>query len=486
MGRSWSLRTKLVASMIALFIAVSLGTGAMIVLATKNYLSGQVDQDLQQTVRRSLDLDQDGDGSSGPGRRAVGPPPGSGSAVLRLATVNGNVISDRFGPINSVVDTDGDASTLTTDQIAQLLGANLDTHPKDVDLGSQIGTYRLIAVSQSGTTYVTGVPTGPIQAITNQLIGLVAAGTLLGLVVVGAGGTFLVRRNLAPLQRLAATAGRVSRLRLDSGEVALAERVAAADTDPGTEVGQVGLALNGMLDNVDHALQARQESEMRVRQFVADASHELRTPLASIRGYAELSRRESDPVPATVVHALGRVESEALRMQGLVEDLLLLARLDAGRPLAHEPVDLTLLAMDAVGDARAASPDHRWELNLPDEPIDVPGDQARLHQEIANLLANARTHTPVGTRIETSLRQGPGKVILAVTDDGPGIPEELQRNVFERFVRGDEARNRASGSTGLGLSIVAAVTAAHGGRVGLESRPGRTSFIVELPSAEMM
>lgn len=222
---------------------------------------------------------------------------------------------------------------------------------------------------------------------------------------------------------------------------------------------------------------------MRVRQFVADASHELRTPLASIRGYAELSRRERDPVPPSVTHAIGRVESEALRMQGLVEDLLLLARLDAGRPLDHDPVDLTLLAMDAVSDARAASPEHKWELNLPDEPVEVPGDRARLHQVIANLLANARTHTPAGTRVVTALRREGDTVLLSVTDNGHGIPEALQRTVFERFVRGDEARTRTSGSTGLGLSIVSAVAGAHGGRVGLRSKPGETTFVVELPAA---
>ena len=220
-----------------------------------------------------------------------------------------------------------------------------------------------------------------------------------------------------------------------------------------------------MLDNVEGALQSRHESEQRVRQFVADASHELRTPLASIRGYAELSRREREPVPASVTHALSRVESEALRMQGLVEDLLLLARLDAGRPLDREPVDLSLLAMDAVSDAHAASPDHRWELDLPDEPVEVTGDPARLHQVVANLLANARTHTPAGTRVVMSVKPDGQWVRLSVSDDGPGVPESLQRNVFHRFTRGDDSRNRAAGSTGLG-----AVDRRRGGQVARRRR----------------
>ncbi len=315
-----------------------------------------------------------------------------------------------------------------------------------------------------------------------KLLALVVGGTAVGLVLVGAGGAVLIRRSLAPLDRVAATARQVSGMELDSGDVALAVRVPAEDVDDRTEVGQVGLALNTMLDNVESALTARQESEMRVRQFVADASHELRTPLASIRGYAELTRRETDPVPSTVSHAIGRVESEALRMQELVEDLLLLARLDAGRPLDREPVDLSLLAMNAVSDAHAASPDHSWELDLPDEPVEVSGDRARLHQILANLLANARTHTPAGTRVVTSLRPEGHSVRISVSDNGPGIPEGLQSTVFERFTRGEESRSREKGSTGLGLSIVAAVGQAHGGRVELDSRPGDTTFSVLLPA----
>jgi two-component system OmpR family sensor kinase len=303
------------------------------------------------------------------------------------------------------------------------------------------------------------------------------------LVAVGVGGTFLVRRNLEPLQRVAATATRVSHLPLDSGAVALAERVPEKDTDPRTEVGQVGAALNEMLDHVNSALNARHDSEMKVRRFVADASHELRTPLASIRGYAELSRRERAPVPVSVTHALSRVESEAVRMSELVDDLLLLARLDAGRPLDRQPVDLSLLAVEAVGDAHAASPDHRWELDLPDQPVEVSGDRARLHQVVANLLANARTHTPAGTRVVTAIEVDGEWVRVSVNDNGPGIPNSLQSKVFQRFARGDDSRSRVAGSTGLGLSIVAAVAEAHGGRVELASHPGDTTFSVLLPAA---
>jgi two-component system OmpR family sensor kinase len=324
---------------------------------------------------------------------------------------------------------------------------------------------------------------GPQHDTVEQLALIVAVVTGFGLLLVAAGAAWLARSTLRPLRRVAATATRVSHLPLDSGAVALAERVPAADTDPRTEVGQVGSALNGLLDHVGAALTARHESEMRVRQFVADASHELRTPLASIRGYAELSRREREPVPPSVRHALGRVESEATRMAVLVDDLLLLARLDAGRPLDKEQVDVTRIVVDAVSDAHAAGPDHIWQLDVPDESAYVCGDPARLHQVVANLLANARTHTPAGTTVSARVQHVDGEVRVSVDDNGPGIPETLQPNVFARFTRGDSSRSRAAGSTGLGLSIVQAVTEAHGGRVDLASKPGATSFQVALPAA---
>ncbi|HYN29079.1 MAG TPA: ATP-binding protein [Dermatophilaceae bacterium] len=477
---AWTLRTKLVASVVALFLGVMLLTGALTVLASRAYLTAALDRDLVQTVQRLEGgrRDVDGDGPGG------GPPPGSGNRMLQVWFRDGQVVRLENGlELNYVVDQTNTLVQLSQRQLDELLEAELSGTPETVDLGGRVGSYRLVAAStDSSAVVVVGLPTTGVDAIVGRIVALVAGGTLLGLVAVGLGGTYLVRRTLEPLTRVAATAGKVSTLRLDSGTVDLHQRVPAVDTDPRTEVGQVGLALNHLLDNVEGALQARQESETRVRQFVADASHELRTPLASIRGYAELSRRVPDPVPPTVSHALGRVESEALRMQGLVEDLLLLARLDSGRPLERDLVDLSLLAVDVVGDAHAAAPDHRWELDLPDEPVEVPGDRARLHQVLANLLANARAHTPPGTRVVTSVRPEGDHVRLSVHDDGPGIPTGLQPQVFERFTRGDDSRSRGTGSTGLGLSIVAAVGQAHGGRVELTSGPGNTTVSVLLPA----
>jgi len=477
----WTLRAKLLASVLVLFTVVMLGTSALTVIETRRYLTAQLAQDLDSAVVRVDDGRLDRDDDRGPAR----PPgaPGGDRVLALLLTADGSVATDQYGnPLNTVrTDSDVDAP-LTSEQIATLTDGVEGREPVRVELGSGAGSYLVEARPVDGGLFIVGVSSEPVDRLLAKLLALVVGGTAVGLVLVGVGGAVLIRRSLAPLDRVAATARQVSGLKLDSGDVALAVRVPADDVDDRTEVGQVGLALNTMLDNVESALTARQESEMRVRQFVADASHELRTPLASIRGYAELSRRETEPVPPTVTHAIGRVESEALRMQELVEDLLLLARLDAGRPLDREPVDLSLLAMNAVSDAHAASPDHAWELDLPDEPVEVTGDRARLHQILANLLANARTHTPAGTRVVTSLRPEGALVRLSVSDNGPGIPDVLQSTVFERFTRGEESRSREKGSTGLGLSIVAAVGQAHGGRVEVDSRPGDTTFSVLLPS----
>ncbi|WP_374325569.1 sensor histidine kinase [Streptomyces sp. AP-93] len=351
-----------------------------------------------------------------------------------------------------------------------------------------LGGYRVLTAPVGGSggsgSIVIGFPLSDVDSTVHTLIAVEVFVTLAGLIAASLAGQVLVGVALRPLRRVAATATRVSELTLHSGEPALHERVPDAEADPRTEVGQVGAALNRMLGHVSSALTARQQSETRVRQFVADASHELRTPLASIRGYAELTRRgREEPGPDTR-HALGRIESEATRMTGLVEDLLLLARLDAGRPLSTCDTDLAPLVVDAVSDARAAGQDHHWRLELPEEPAPVHADPARIQQVLVNLLANARTHTPPGTTVTAHVSRETSAVRLRIEDDGPGIPPELLPHVFERFARGDASRSRSAGSTGLGLAIVAAVVSAHGGHVGVRSAPGHTSFEVLLPLAD--
>jgi two-component system OmpR family sensor kinase len=371
-----------------------------------------------------------------------------------------------------------------------------------VNLTSLDADYRVTSVAgHDGDILITGLPLNSVESTLRQvaLAALVVVPSVL--LLAGVLGTALVRLSLRPLRRVAATATRVAELPLDEGEVSLPSGV--PDSDPRTEVGQVGAAFNRMLYHVERALGRRAASETRLRRFAADASHELRTPLAAIRGYSELALRHRGPVPEDVTHALRRIQSESERMGVLVDDLLLLARLDAGRPLEREPVDLSRLAIEATSDARVARADHRWQLDLPDEPVLVEGDQHRLHQVLANLLSNAGKHTPAGSTVSVAVAldppdpavgtpavqrgvvpPGPG-VELSITDDGPGIPPELLPELFERFTRGEAGRARdasaAGKSTGLGLAIVDAVVAAHGGCIMVTSRRGMTRFAILLP-----
>ncbi|MEV6815028.1 HAMP domain-containing sensor histidine kinase [Micromonospora sp. NPDC051296] len=472
----WSLRTRLVVTLVALLAVVSLAIGGLTTVALRHFLISRVDEQLlpMSGVRGGAPWESGPGPGQGPWpdvRVPRGFPPG---------TISAQVVDGRVTEAWTLVGRQEQA--VPVEEVAALAGVPSDGQPHSRDLGDR-GSYRLVArQSAAGTVRVLGIPLAGVQETVWWMVAAQAGVAAAGLLVAGSTGALIVRATLRPLRRVAATAGRVSELRLDRGEVALSERVPAADTDPRTEVGQVGSALNRMLGHVAAALAARQASETRVRQFVADASHELRTPLAAIRGYAEVARRGRDRVPPDVAHALRRVESESTRMTSLVDDLLLLARLDSGRPLAVEPVDLTALVVDAVSDAHVAGPEHRWQLDLPGEVIRVPGDPARLHQVLANLLANARVHTPPGSTVTTGLRLADGVAEISVADDGPGVPPELQPEVFERFARGDSSRSRAHGSTGLGLSIVAAVVEAHHGTVSLDTRPGRTVFTVRLPN----
>jgi two-component system OmpR family sensor kinase len=469
-----TLSARLVATTVVLVAAVGLLVTAATTLVMRGFLVDQLDEQVQASAQRSAGmlLDDQGpgdlDGSGGPGGpdgRAPGGP----------------------GTLTAVYPTDGSASglvagaedaRLSTAALERLGDVPSDGGAHSVDVPGR-GDYRVMAISGGSGQVVTGLPTADIDETTESLLVWQLLLTVCGVVVAALAGDLLVRRTLRPLREVARTAQEVTRLPLDTGHVGETVRVPASLTDPTTEVGQVGSSLNQLLGHVENALDARHRSEQQVRRFVADASHELRTPLATISGYAQLARRN----PAyDARQALQKVEGEADRMSTLVEDLLLLARLDAGRPLAREPVDLTRLLLEAVGDARVVAPDHHWTLDLPDEPVTVTGDDARLHQVVSNLLGNARRHTPAGTSVRVALRARAGQVELAVSDDGPGVPDELQPTVFERFTRADAARARDSGGAGLGLSLVAGIVAAHRGSVRLVSVPGATTFTVTLPA----
>lgn len=358
--------------------------------------------------------------------------------------------------------------------IEQLLAVPTDGHPHSVQLQG-LGPYRAVATQSGDVREVSAVSIREQSAMLRHTAWLAAAITALAVLASVLVTREVVRRSLRPLNRLAATAREVSELELDRGEVALPVRV--AETDPRSEVGRVGQALNTMLNHVEEALVVRQASEQKVRQFVADASHELRNPLASIRGYAELTRRDRDALPAPTAMAMGRIEAESARMSSLVEDLLLLARLDNDPHVVLAPVDVVELVLGAVTDARAAGPDHVWRVDLPEEPVMALADSHRLVQVVVNLLSNARQHTPAGTTVTTRVGREDAWAVVRVTDDGPGIPDAVRDHVFERFAKADVARaHSAEPSTGLGLAIAQAVMSAHGGSVEVASRAGETTF----------
>lgn len=481
--RAWSLRLRLLLGQVVVLALVCIGITAATELALNHHLVKQLDSQLAGTSYRSAlmypEMNRPHHEHShyprpGPGPRFLDAP-GQPAGMVAAVVSDGKTVDAGY------TTSSGERAALTDKAQAQLAAIAGSRNPVTLDLDG-LGRYRVVAAPsrRGGDLIVTGLSMADVDATLLRMLVIFGIVTVIALAAATIAGIIIVRRALAPLRRVAQTARKVADLPLAHGEVELPVRVPESDANPSTEVGQLASALNRMLDHIAAALEARQASETRVRQFVADASHELRTPLAAIRGYTELTQRMGDDREA-VAHAMSRVASETERITRLVEDLLLLARLDSGRPLEREPVDLSRLAVDAVSDAHVAGPDHQWELDLPEEPVVVTGDAARLHQVVTNLLANARIHTGAGTVVTTRLSTEPTQSVLQVIDDGPGIPAELQSEVFERFARGDSSRSRKGGSTGLGLAIVSAVVKAHNGTITVSSSPGHTEFTVRLP-----
>lgn len=458
----WSIERRLVLGVVALVALVGILVGAVSVLALRQNLLERLDGQVQELMRASTSP-----GGSLPNADTM-------RTGLVIAVASGSAVR------GVVVTGPGETRALDDLELARALAVPAD-ELQTIDIDG-IGGFRIESRQlTNGTIIAVGLSTADLDATTWTLAGIFALVTAGVLIIAAVGAIGVARVALRPLERVVETATRVTELQLASGEVAIADRVPESEADPRTEVGEVGAALNRMLGHVEGALVARQRSEERVRRFVADASHELRTPLASIRGYAELTRRMEAELPEAAVRSLDRIESESVRMTSLVEDLLELARLDEGRALEFGQVELVRLVSDAVGDAYTIAPEHEWELVAPDAPVVVEGDVVRLGQVVVNLVANAHRHTPPGTSIIVTLEQTDGEVRLEVADDGPGIDPELQSRLFERFARGDGSRSRATGSTGLGLAIVAAVVDAHGGAIRVASAPGDTRFTVTLP-----
>jgi two-component system OmpR family sensor kinase len=454
--------------MVALILAiVGLSTGVILSQVLQENLTAQA-----QAQAREVPY---GPNSTAPEVLSSGPY--SDGTVLVMQTPGGGVSG-------AVVD-GNTVRALDQDEIVDIVGSVRDSIVADAESDSvdipSLGMYRVASIPGPNGAVVLGLPLTEVTATIGQILTTVALVTVGGLLVLSSIIAVVVRVGLRPLRAVADTATRVASVRMDSGDVTISERVPDEQTDDHTEIGQVGTALNTLLDHVEQGLAARQRNEELMRRFVADASHELRTPLASIRGYSELSLRDRS-LSENSQQALERIQAQSLRMTALVEDLLLLARLDEGQELVYGSVDLTRLAVEAVGDARPAGPDHRWVVDVDDEPVLLAGDTSRLHQVVANLLANARTHTPHGTEITVSVHREGAEAVLRVHDDGPGIDPSVADQLFERFSRADRSRDRKTGGTGLGLSIARAIVQAHGGSLTVRSVPGDTTFEMRLPA----
>ena len=532
-----SLRTRLVVGVLGLVLVMAAVMSAFSTVSLRHTLMARTDSQLMAAAQRAADkrhdltqearkaseeaaqegADKPGDqpdgadgADGGPGKEGVPPgldAAGQSTGTLTLITPQTSSSGSGASEAAAYIDKNGHYAAISKEDCRLLLSQATEDHPVTVHL-HHLGSYRVVATRDetSGSTVITGLSLEGDKALIRTQLLIELAVALVGALVVALAGRTMVRSSLAPLERVARTAQRVASQPLERGEVSIEDRVEKADLDSSAEVGQVGGALNTLLGHVESALAARQRSETQVRQFVADASHELRTPLASIRGYTELIRREGADadLPEEATYALERVHSESVRMTALVEDLLLLARLDAGRELRREEVDLVGLLVDTVADARAAGPDHDWQLDLavleppadatPEEAEDflpelplVIGDEARLRQVVVNLLANARVHTPAGSHVTTTLTREGDTLIVRIHDDGPGIAPDVRDRLFERFARGDSSRERRTGSTGLGMSIALAIVQSHGGSIDVDSSTASedhgTTFSVRLPAA---
>ncbi len=475
----FSLRTRVLAATLAL-VTVGLGVAGVATYGfLRSFLVHRLDQQLvatKETVEHTLGQGFDEPGPGGP-QNAIQ----SGTYAAFLDT-SGNVLIGKTYCFPYACPQNQPTPSLP----GSLPGSDAaDSRSSSVSFTAPAANssgpdFRVLAYaaevvgSNVHGTLVIAIPLTEISGTLHRLVLVELAVAAAVLVAVGGLGWWAVRVGLRPLDRMAETAGAIA-----GGD--LSQRV--EPDDDRTEVGRLGSALNTMLGRIEESFDRQRASEERLRQFVADASHELRTPITSIRGYAELFRRGAAERPEDLERAMRRIEDEGARMGLLVEDLLLLARLDQGRPFERKPVDLAALVSDAVEDVRVADPERPVELSAPG-PVVVHGDELRLRQVVGNLLDNARTHTPSTTPVAVRVARSNGTATIEVADRGPGLPPDEADRVFERFYRGDPSRSRGSGGTGLGLSIAAAIVEAHGGSITVATDPGHgATFTVSLPIA---
>jgi two-component system OmpR family sensor kinase len=458
-----SLRRRVLVGVLAVAV-VLVGVNVLLARMFRSFLVDRVDRQLVDVASRPFFR---------PGRFG---PPGVDRAVSEYFIAVGDPRDTGLTRVVSeLADADDPPPVLDRRTVTGHL-APWGTPPRPFTAPAESGgaSWRLVALGRPDERVViVGLSLAEVDSTMDRIRWVQVAGTAGVLAALGLVSWWMLRLGVHPIEDMARTADAIA-----AGD--LSRRI--EHPGPGTEAGRLGTALNAMLERIEEAFRAREASEARLRQFAADASHELRTPLTSIRGYAELFRAGALRSDDELAEAMRRIEEEATRMGALVEDLLVLARLDQRRPLERAPVRLDLVVADGVRDAKAVEPDRPVDVSL--EEVTVAGDEARLRQVVANLLANARQHTPPGTPVHVSVTAADGVARLVVADEGPGMPPEVAARVFERFFRADPSRSRAAGGAGLGLAIVAAVAEAHGGRAGVESAPGAGSrFTVELPLA---
>lgn len=503
------LRVRLVAALLVLVVLALTGAGVAATTTMRTYLVGRVDSQLQEVVEhpasgRAASTDRHGGGGAPTGDDDRDRLPSA--YVIETLDADGGIV---YGPTSDLVDAREPLPQLP--RVTVPASGSARSYNTTVGAVSGAGQWRVavrpttLSDGSAGTLLI-AQSLGDVSGTVGRLTTLFAGIGCVAVALIASLGYLVVRASLRPLGQVERTAAAIA-----GGD--LTQRV--PPIDPRTEIGQLSTALNTMLAEIEVAFAERtaseeaaqrseqqvrasetaaRQSEDRMRRFVADASHELRTPLTTIRGFAELYRQGAAGGEGDVRRLLGRIEGEAARMGLLVEDLLLLARLDEQRPLARTPVDLLALAADAVHDARAVDPAHpvRLEIGCTDPPPVVTGDEPRLRQVLANLLSNAVRHTPPRTAVTVRVATEPGRrtggraAVLTVSDQGPGMTSEHATRVFERFYRADPSRGRDEGGTGLGLAIVAALVAGHGGAIDVDTAPGQGArFRVELPLAAL-
>ncbi len=484
-----SLRRQLLLGVLAVVTVVLVAVGVVSVLSLRGYVTAMNDAEVAESLHafsHAYTRYRNGEHTS----IHLGNPPVSQALLEFTGQTPGNLIAVvRNGVvIGSAVFSEDEPRPAPPDVIRAIEAQSWNDGPSRVETLGSLGSYQVDSRAAGSDRLVVGVS----LSITHRIIARknITTSVLVAtaLVITAALTVWVVGYALRPLRRVAATAAEVATMPLAGDDYRIGVRVRPEDTDPDNEVGIVGHTLNRLLDNVDSALQHRVDSDLRMRQFITDASHELRTPLAAIQGYAELTRQDSSSLPPTTEYALARIESEARRMALLVDELLLLSRLGEGEDLQTENLDLTDLVINAVNDAAVAAPNHRWVKDLPDGPVWVNGDHARLHQLVSNLLTNAWVHTPPDVTVTTGItchHDDPNApyVELTVADDGPDIDPDVLPRLFERFVRADKSRSDGAGH-GLGLAIVNSIVKAHHGSVAAESANGQTVFRVRLPMIE--